>query len=575
VKVSHRFALSAAGLAAALAVSVAPSVAGAQVQRQGPGPDTKRVLVTAFRGDPSGGVKLAEEIRNRVTNDFNIRTLMPVSKKDIDNTLVSSGYRPDSALSPNDIKELAKLVRGDEVIDGTVTRTGAGYRVDARLFLPRDVALSQPLLSAEGNNLGDLAKQIVHEYDLARKQIPANQECTNALRDKKIDAAAAAARKAIASYPRSTLARLCLASAYQAWKSGPDSATKPWKDSVLAVTKSVLAIDKMSKLAYQMQYDVYKANNDATNKMESLVGLLNSDPTNTALIESVIAELVNSGQAAAAIPFVERLVKANPGDPQYLRTYWLVLRAGQKWKEAVAAGQAYVTADPTAADSNYYFRMVSDLASDSAYAKAAEMASTGAAKFPKSATLFLLKAQNERKAGQIDAAIQSLERALAIDPKAQGAQMLRASLLADQGKVPEAVAAVKADVAADPTNKERDAQFLLGLGSNAYKAGAASKKADDLKKAVALLQASEEINPSPQAKFFLAVSAYQLFAPMAQELAKTKSCTDARAASGYLDLVSANMPGGGSVSPEAATQIMGAIPQSKAYVDAQVKRLCK
>jgi len=543
--------------------------------RQGPGPDTKRVLVTAFRGDASGGVALAEEIRKRVTNDFNIRALMPVSKKDIDNTLVSSGYRPDSALSPNDIRELAKLVRGDEIIDGTVTKTGAGYRVNARLFLPRDVALSQPLISAEGSNLGDLAKQIVHEYDLARKQIPANQECENAIRDKKIDAATAAARKAIASYPRSTLARICLATAYQSWKTGPDSATKPWKDSVLAVTKSILAIDKTSKLAYQLQYDVYKANNDATNKMEALVGLMNSDPTNTGLMESVIAELVNGGQAAAAVPFVKQLVAANPGDPQYLRTYWLVLRAAKNFKEAIPAGQAYAAADPTAADSNFYFRMVSDLAEDSSYAKAAEMAATGAAKYPKSATLYLLKAQNERKAGQIPAAIASLENALRIDPKAQGAQMLRASLLADQGQVDAAVAAVKADVAADATNKERDAQFLLGLGSNAYKAGAASKKPEDLKKALSLLQASDEINPTPQAKFFLAVSAYQLFAPMAQELAKSKSCTDARAASGYLDLVSANMPAGGSVSPEAAGQIMGAVPQSKTYVDAMVKRLCK
>src|SRR4051812_40051846 len=281
VKVSHRFALSAAGLAAALAVSVTPSVAGAQV-RQGPGPDTKRVLVTAFRGDASGGVALAEEIRKRVTSDFNIRALMPVSKKDIDNTLVSSGYRPDSALSPNDIRELARLVRGDEVIDGTVTKTAGGYRVDARFFLPRDVALSQPLISAEGTNLGDLAKQIVHEYDAARKQIPAEQQCVNAIREKNIDAASAAARKAIASYPKSTLARLCLATAYQSWKSGPDSATKPWKDSVLAVTKSVLAIDKMSKLACQMQYDVYKANKDAVNQMEALVCIMNSDPNNSA-----------------------------------------------------------------------------------------------------------------------------------------------------------------------------------------------------------------------------------------------------------------------------------------------------
>jgi tetratricopeptide (TPR) repeat protein len=186
-----------------------------------------------------------------------------------------------------------------------------------------------------------------------------------------------------------------------------------------------------------------------------------------------------------------------------------------------------------------------------------------------------MKAQNERRAGQIPAAIASLENALRLDPKAPGANMLRAQLLSDQGKVDEAVASVKADVAADATNKERDAQFLLSLGNSAYRAAVTSKKPDDYKKALALLQASESINPSPQAKFISAVSAYQLFAPIAQDLARSKSCTDARAASGYLDVVSTNMPGGGSVDAATAQQILGAVPQSKAYVDAQVKRLCK
>ena len=119
MKAPHCSALMVAGLAAALVASAVPTVAGAQRQ-QAPGPDTRRVLVTAFRGDVEGGVRLADEIRNRVGSEFNIRQLMPTSKKDIEATLLQSGYRPDSALSPNDIKELAKLVRGDEVIDGTV-----------------------------------------------------------------------------------------------------------------------------------------------------------------------------------------------------------------------------------------------------------------------------------------------------------------------------------------------------------------------------------------------------------------------------------------------------------------------
>ncbi len=577
MKVSHRFALTAAGAAVARAVSATASVAGAQVPRQGPGQNTKRVVVTAFRGDVEGGVKLADEIRNRVSSDFNIRELMPVSKKDIDNTLVSSGYKPDSALAPNDIKELAKLVRGDEVIDGTVTKTGGVYRVNARLFLPRDAAISQPLISAEGTNLGDIAKQIVREYDQARKQIPANQECENNIRAQKVDLAIAAARKAIASYPKATIARLCLASAYQAWKNGPDSASKPWaKDSVLAIANSITAIDKASTIAIRQQYDAYKALGDQAKAMQSLLALMAAEPQNATLREQVISELVNSGQAKQAVPFVAQLMKDNPGDPQYLRMNWLVLRAAQDYKAALEAGQQYVAADPSAADSAYYLRMIADYGTDSAYAKAAEMAALAAQKYPKNAQLWALKAQNERKAGQLPAAIASLQRALAIDPKAPGLQMLMAQLYVDQNKPDSAVLAVRADVAADPSNKTRDAAYLVSLGGNAYKAAEGTKKPEDYMKAVTLLQASDEIEPSANAKFFLGVSAFRLLAAAAPELQKkSATCNDAKAAGNYLAMINTNMPAGGSVSPPTAQQIMGAAGQYQQFIDARTKQLCK
>jgi tetratricopeptide (TPR) repeat protein len=557
-----------------LAVSAIPSVLGAQMRPQGPGPDTKRAVVTTFRGDAEAGVRLANEIRNRIQSDFNIRQLMPVSKKDIDNTLVASGYRPDSALSPNDIKELAKLVRGDEVIDGEIRKTAAGYRINARLFMPRDVALSQPLISVESGNLGDVAKQIVREYDNARKQIPAVLECENNLRGQKVDAAAAAARKAMGSYPRATIARLCLANAYQSWKAGPDSASKPWKDSVLAVTNAITQIDPRSTMALRLRYGVYEAQKDTAKMTETLIALMQSDPTNVALIEQVIATLVTSGQSDKAIPIIDSLVKSNPGDPQYLRTRWLVLRASERWKDAVAAGQAYVAADPTAADSGFYERMISDYASDSAFGKAAEMAAQAIAKYPRNARLHLVKAQNERKAGQLDAAIASLRKGLELDPKAPGANLLLAQMNVDTGKLDEAIAAVKADVAADATNKERNAQFLLGLASTSYRAAAASKKPEDFQKAMKLAQASDEVNASPQAKFIAAVSAWQLLAPSLQQGGKWR-CDDVRAAEANLTVVSTMMPGGGSVDAATASQNMGAVPQAQQYIDAQTKRLCK
>ncbi len=574
MKALHRSALSTAGLVAAFVAALAPSVAGAQ-RNQLPGPDTKRVLVTAFRGDVEGGVKTADEIRARAASEFNIRQLMPNPKKDIEATLAQSGYRPDSALSPNDIKELAKLLRADEVIDGTVQKSGSGYRVNARMFLPRDPGLSQPLVNIESNNLGDVAKQVIKEYDAARKQLPANQECENAIRNNKPADAIAAARRGIAAYPKATLVRLCLASAYQAYKTTADS-TGPWKDSVIAITRAITALDKSSRIAYQLQYDAYKSKNDTANAMQALVGLMGADPTNTSLRESVIAELVNSGKADVAIPLTKQNLEDNPGDPQYARTYWQVLRAARRYKESVPAGQAYVALDSAAADSGYFLRQISDLRSDSAYAKAAEFAALGIAKYPRSATLYLQKAQNERSAGQLPAAKSSLERALQIDPKLPGVAPLLAQISSDVGDVDGAVKAIQADVAADPSNKERDAMLLVSIANQGFKSANASKKPDDWRKVLKLAQAADAISASPNAKFFTGVSAYYLMADAVTALqGKNKRCEDAKTASEMITLIQTNMPGGGSVDANTAKQILGAASQSDAYVTAASKQLCR
>ena len=67
---------------------------------------------------------------------------------------------------------------------------------------------------------------------------------------------------------------------------------------------------------------------------------MNSDPTNSSLRESVIAEVIQLGKAALAVPIARQLVTENPGDPAYARTYYLVLGAAKNYKDAVTAGQA-------------------------------------------------------------------------------------------------------------------------------------------------------------------------------------------------------------------------------------------
>ena len=252
-----------------------------------------------------------------------------------------------------------------------------------------------------------------------------------------------------------------------------------------------------------------------------------------------------------------------------------MLRAARNYKEADKAAEEYVKLDTAAADSNYYFRRIADLRADSSYARAAEVAAQGIAKYPRNATLYLQKAQNERSAGQLPAAKASLDRALEVDPKIMGANQLKAYICNDIGDVPCVVTAFKADVAADASNKERDAALILSFGQAAYKKGVESKKPEDFQNAVVLLKASDEINPSPAAAFLTAVSGFSLVQYYGTTLQSSKTCADAKAGQDALLLVNTYMPRGGSINAEAAKQILGAVPQYQAFFDGSAKKYCK
>jgi predicted Zn-dependent protease len=114
------------------------------------------------------------------------------------------------------------------------------------------------------------------------------------------------------------------------------------------VTNAVLAIDPASTMALRLQYGVYEAQNDQAKMTQTLLKLMQADPSNTALVEQVIATLVSSGHAKDAVPIIDSLVQGEPGDPQYMRTSWLVLRAAQDWKGPMRRARPTSPPIPTA-----------------------------------------------------------------------------------------------------------------------------------------------------------------------------------------------------------------------------------
>ncbi len=549
-------------IAALAALLVSPLLASAQRR---PPEQTPRVMVATFAsGDKELGMQAAEALRARITRDADARRLVVIPRADINNTLTASGYSTTESLAPNDARALAVLLRADEYIEGTVTRTPTGVRVEPRLILSRDQQLQQPLPAAEGANVGQAAAAISRSYQEAREQLPNERNCYTLLREGKNPEAILMARSALTKYANGTIAMVCMANAFKAMEQS---------DSVLAVSERITAIDSRNIPALRLLAEIYQAQNNTPKSLEVLTRLMAADPGNERLREQVIASLVQSGQAKVAVPVVEEALRLNPGDPSMLNTAWRVYLAANETEKVIATGAQLIRADTAAADTSYYIR-TSAAASALDGARAAQIASEGLTKFPNNASLLLVQANALSKAGQNAQALAAVNRALAANPAVEGGYAQKALIFGAMNQ-PDSVLAVIRAGSTRGVDKVTLAQVALKTGSDAYKAGNVSKNRADLQRAVQFLLLSDELDGSADAKFLAGASAFLIGQSAVNEAQDTKSCTLARLAKESFTTAQQNVPAGLASYSEAAQQLLTAIPQFTPAVDDQIRRFCR
>jgi tetratricopeptide (TPR) repeat protein len=567
-----------ATVAMTLGIMSAPTALAAQLRTQAPNPDTPRLLVAVFASnDRASGVQTADEVRTRVTNVTNIKQLYVIPKNDITNYLESSGYRADSSLGPTDLKELAKLLRADEILGGTVARTATGMRIEPRLMLARDPTMAQPLPAVESGNARDAARQIERSLQEARKQLADNRACEDQIRAKAYDKAIAAARAGIAKYPNATIARLCLAQAFQELKAGPDS--------VLRVTDEIRRIDPRNSFALRVAYVAYKEKGESENAIRALLRLLALEPGNPTLIQTVINELAQLGKPAVALAIVDTVLMQNPGDPTLIRQKWLLqLAAGAAdttsarvgfFTQALRTGEELVRLDTTLADSSYYERQIgaaSAIADQPALA--VEISSRATQRFPNSAYFWRLRAQSERRAGQLAQAQQSISRALSINPKLPNAYLFLAQLALDLGQADTAIAIARRAIA-EGEDKATWGAFLLAPTQASFKKAQDTKDVEEYRRALSFAQMSDSLASSPTAAFFIGVSSFSIGIDALQKAQKPKSCPLAQSAKEMLLLTQINMPRGGQVDAATAKTILDYVATYAPAADQMVKAYCK
>jgi tetratricopeptide (TPR) repeat protein len=529
----------------------------------------ERVMIPTLQSaDPAVkdlGVQAAEAIRNQLTKQTNIRDLVVVPKNDIVNSLISSGYSPTEALAAGDAKALASLVRAPQYLEGSVTKTPAGYKIDSRLIIARDMNKGQALPSAQGAKLDDAASQVAKAIKDARRQLPAEEACHNAVAQGKPQEAVTAARQGLASYPTANILGICLAEAYNVLKQ---------PDSVAAVAERVRATDPRNTPALRMLAETYRAKNDTTKLLDVLGALVAADPTNIRLIQDVVGEYAKMGHPEKSVPLMRDLLQNNPGDPALLNLAWLVYLNAKDFQGAIDVGAEMVRVDTATATADYYRRVIAAWTSLSQPQRAAEAAAIGLRKYPNDPTISILVANSMFKAGQLQPALDAAKKAVAADPKNPQAYFLLATIqgaLNQYDDIANTLNQAKA-AGADPGVLS---QLALQQGSNAYKAGQASKDRADFQRAIKFLQLSDQLQASADAKFLLGASAFSLGQSATIDANEKRSCDLARMARDAFNLASINLPAGGQKYPTEAAQLLTAIPQFTPAVDNEVKRFCK
>jgi len=554
---------SRSGLSSVFAAAVCLAfVATASEAQKGP---VERVMIPTLQSaDKELGVQAAEAIRNRLTKESNVRELIVVPKADINNSLQSSGYSTTEALAPGDAKALASLVRAAQYLDGSVTKTPTGYKIDGRLVLSRDMTRGQVLPTAQAARLDDAANQIAKAIKAARAQVPAEEQCHNNSSQGKYLEAIAAARAELQKNANANIVGVCLAQAY---------ARAKMEDSAVAVADRIRTNDPRNITALRLLAEIYRGRKDPK-LLEVLPALAAADPTNMRQIQDVINTLGEAGQPQLAVPLIRDLLINNPGDPQLLSLAWLVYLNAKDFERAVSVGNELVRVDTAAATADFYTRLAAAYSGLNQSQLASEAIARGAAKFPNDPNLVLFNASALLKTGNAQGAADAAKRALVANPKLENAYLILAQA---QGQLnqPDAVAMTLQDASRNGVNKTILAQLALQQGNTLFKAAQASKDRADYQRAIRFLAMSDSLEASADAKFLIGASAFSVGQSATIEANERKNCALARTARDSFTLAQANLPAGGQKFPNEAAQLLTAIPQFTPAVDNMIGRFCK
>lgn len=534
---------------------------------QSPGP---RFIVPTLVGIGDGntlGFQVARAVRKRIASDFDMRTLWVVPESTITKYLADAGYPADQPLSPAEVGQLANAFRADEFINGVVIKTPTGgYRVQANWALGPRGDMVQPLPPVEAAKISDVAKLVSNEFQMARRQVESVRRCNDLARARNYAGALAEARKAIDAYPRSVLARVCVANIYDQQKLGPDS--------MIRISEEILAIHPENRRALTFAANAYEAKGMDADEIRVLQRLLAVDAGNRGAALGLARALAREKRIDEARATIDSAVARYPDDAELLGTQWRIHLAARDWTGAVQIGQRYLAADSSAGTRDFYIGMAAAAEAAGDTQQALALASRGVERYPTDDELALLEVQFLRATGELQRALAAVDRLLARSPRTPNAWRQRARIQTELGAGEDSVTATLARAVEAGDDRGTVARYALSLGQAAQKAPAADSLAP-LRNAIRYYKFAESVQPGDTTQFLLGTTSTSLAQRLAEPARLGRRCDLAKEMQDALVDAQIALPKSGRTFPTQVAAYLDVVGKLAPYAEQLARAVCR
>ncbi|HEX7124140.1 MAG TPA: hypothetical protein VF178_17310 [Gemmatimonadaceae bacterium] len=553
------------------------------------------LLVAPLHAEGSNGVAraVAARLRSRLNRLAVRRELFVVGTDTIEILAENSGFRYDVVFGETQTLALARWMRADEVILGTVVdRPGDSVEVRVQMALMRDWRLRQPLPVVRAGHPNAAADTLAQMIIQARGQMTGLRRCENAARAARTAEAARHAEEAIRNYPRSALARTCLLIALPFNNVGPDS--------IARLASDILAIDSLNIVAAVVRAQALTSLQRATPAAEAWQRVLSLRADSVAIAQLAVEQLLRLQRPELALAGAQRLAAQHPEEPYFSRLAFLAHIALASWRDAATLGDSLDVADAYFRDdSTFAIRHIEALRATGdtlgALAKSARVVkqhrtavglylqylqilngeqqaalARGLALFPHSSELNVMAARSALTSGKKREAIAALAAAVAADSTLTQGYLQMAELWFEEGYPDSALAAIaRAPRSADAGLLRA---YAIARGRQLIRV-ASDSTPDAWQRGVALFALADTLDSQADSRALLTAATLQLARSELVLATQHRTCPEAQRADRALQQTAAAI-GRGIGDGSAATELQEAYDAMRAAVENAVQVLC-